>query len=90
MTKIDRDVWDFMSQRGLLGGGDVERHLKEEKEWTPERDFQHWGNSKSKRPWDGFMLGMFQKMQRPGGWRGVREGKVPGDDVGEVSRDQIM
>lgn len=32
------------------------------------------------RPWGGFMLGMFQK---PGAWRGVREGKVGArDDIG--------
>lgn len=42
-----------MGQRGLLGGGGLERHLKED---PGGRDFQHWGNSKGQGPGVGLHL----------------------------------
>lgn len=63
----------------------MERHLKEEKQQMGSGARASLNQEQQEqRPWDGFMLVMFQKNTRkPGAWRGVREGKVGAeDDVG--------
>lgn len=66
-----------MGQRGLLGGGDLERHLKEEKEQTlGEGISSSGGTARAKALVWVCTWNVPGKAKRPGAWRWAKEGEV--------------